>query len=231
MDGITLYQWPAIPGFQSSSPFCNKVYYALNYKRLPFESKILTGPEEVMRINRRGKLPALCWNDLTIVDSTDIVRLLEERCPSPSLYPSDPKLRSRALMIEDWADESLYWHLVYERWTVDEQVGQYLDLLFPGAPSMAREGIRSHIVSQLIGQGLGLCTLEEHRAQMATALDWIESIVESGFLCGPSPTVADIAVFAQIEALEASFTPFAAAEVRKRPQLSEWAARVRATVA
>jgi len=230
MDSITLYQWPPVGGFESSSPFCNKVHYALHYKRLAFDVKTVFNPAEVQTLNVRGKLPALTWNDATIVDSTDIIRFIEEHAPTPPLYPHDPKARAQALLIEEWADESLYWHLVYERWNIDDQVKLYLDELFTGAPEEARVAIRTHVVGQLNGHGLGLYPLHEHRAKMSAALDWVESLAGNGFLCGPELSVADIATVAEVEGLDVPFTPYSSAEVRKRAGLMRWMDRVKAAV-
>ena len=44
------------------------------------------------------------------MDSTRILRHLEERFPHPPILPASPDLRARAHIIEDWADESLFFY-------------------------------------------------------------------------------------------------------------------------
>jgi glutathione S-transferase len=51
--------------------------------------------------------PVLTLGGRHIGDSTAIIAALEERYPDPALYPEDPRLRRRALELEDFFDEEL----------------------------------------------------------------------------------------------------------------------------
>jgi glutathione S-transferase len=60
--------------------------------------------------------PILQLDGRTITDSTEIVAALEELSPEPSLYPSDPEQRRRALDLEDYFDEELGPHIRLLAW-------------------------------------------------------------------------------------------------------------------
>lgn len=74
---------------------------------VPFEMKILYQPKhpEVARINPKRQVPVLVDGDLEIFDSTQIFEYLETIRPEPALWPSEPKARARARLIEHASDE------------------------------------------------------------------------------------------------------------------------------
>ncbi len=231
MEQIKLYQWPAIPGLESASPFCVKIHWALRYKRLPFEAIALADRAAVIALNPRSKLPALSYGDATVIDSSDIIRFIEQRHPEPRLYPRDPALRARAVILEDWGDESLYWHLVYERWQIEEQFEKYADQLFPGVPRQVKQQLREGAVQGLFGQGFGRMTVEQHREKLGESLDALDAMLDGEFLCGKELSVADLGVAAEVGGLDLPITPAAGAEVRKRARVMRWLERVAKAVA
>ena len=85
MAEIKLYQFGPVADRESASPFCIKLHYALRYKRLQFEAVNLASPSQVKEYNPRGKLPVLGYDDTLILDSSDVVRYIEERHPATSL--------------------------------------------------------------------------------------------------------------------------------------------------
>jgi len=228
VEKITLYQWPPVKGLESASPFCMKVHWALRYKRLPYDPVTMADRAAVVALNPRAKLPALKYGDTIVSDSTDIMRLIEERHPEPRLYPSDPAARARAIILEDWGDESLYWHLVYERWQIEDQFEQYGAQLFPGVPRQVRQQMREGVVQGLFGQGFGRMSVEQHRAKMGESLDALDAMLAGGgeFLCGKELSVADIGVGAEVSGLDLPLSPAAGAEVRKRANVMRWLERI-----
>jgi glutathione S-transferase len=229
---LRLYQFAPLADQESASPFCVKVHYALRYKRLPFTIVNVKSPGEVRKLSSRGKLPVLEYDGVAIADSSEIIRRLEMHHPEPRLYPLDKKTCAHAMMIEDWADESLYWHVVYERWLVRDQFRQLAAEFFAPAPAALRPLIktmvRRSVVKQIHEQGLGRFTVHEHREKLRQTLDWLEVIVNGRFLCGADLSIADIGVAAQIAALMIPQTPVVAAEVRRRSNLMGWLEGVRA---
>ena len=183
-------------------------------------------------MNLRGKLPVLDCDGVAIADSSEIIRHLDARHPEPRLYPLEPGSRSYAMMIEDWADESLYWHVLYERWLVREQFNLIAASLFAPVPVVLRPLVkmivRRQVGQDLRAQGLGRFTVHEHREKLRQSLDWLNAIVNGRFICGADLSVADIAVAAQLAALMIPQTPVVAAEVRQRSNLMGWLDGVRA---
>lgn len=88
----------------SASPFVRKVLVALKIKELPYEQvqqMPFTNDTEYMKINPLGKIPTLQEDGLTICDSTVICEYLEDTCPEPPLYPTDPAQKSQARWYEE----------------------------------------------------------------------------------------------------------------------------------
>jgi glutathione S-transferase len=229
MGNIQLYQFGPLGDQESASPFCVKVRDALRYKRVPFETINATSPIQVRKLNPRGKLPVIIDDGMKLADSSEIIRHLETRHPEPRLYPQDPRTRAMALMIEDWADESLYWHVVYERWQVSEQFAKFAAVVFSPVPAAVRPMVRLLFArqtrGQLRGQGLGRLGVGEQREKFRSAMDWLDSMVDGQFLCGAELSVADVAVAAQVGALNIPFTPVAEAEIHAHAKVMRWLER------
>jgi len=229
MGKIQLYQFGPLGDQESASPFCVKVRNAMRYKSIPFDTINATSPIQVRRLNPRGKLPVLIEDGVKLADSTDILCYLETRHPEPRLYPQDPRTRAMALMLEDWADESLYWHVVYERWQIPEQFSKFAEVVFSPVPAAVRPIVKltfgRQTRRQLRGQGLGRLGVGEQREKFRAALDWLDSMVDGQFLCGAELSIADVAVAAQVGALNISITPVAQAEVHAHANVMRWLER------
>ncbi|MFZ5783045.1 MAG: glutathione S-transferase family protein [Pseudomonadota bacterium] len=74
---------------------------------VPFDMKTLYQPKhpEVARINPKRQVPVLVDGELEIFDSTQIFEYLESIRPEPALWPSEPKARARARLLELRSDE------------------------------------------------------------------------------------------------------------------------------
>jgi glutathione S-transferase len=105
---ITLYGYARVP-------FTEKCRRALVLKRLPFELREPTGPEDFARWSpKTGLLPVLTIDEELVSDSTDILLRLDELWPEPPLLSSDPVVAAQQRHLEDWADESFLWY--YQEW-------------------------------------------------------------------------------------------------------------------
>ena len=92
------------------SHYNEKVRWALDHKGIPHVRKAPQPglhPAKARQLGGNATLPILQMDGRVVADSTDIVAALEERKPSPPLYPADPDLRSQALVLEDFFDEEL----------------------------------------------------------------------------------------------------------------------------
>ena len=99
------------------SLFTAKVRIALDEKNLACERiDVDWTPEkrysphhpEVLRLNPKAQVPVLVDGDVVVTDSTQIFEYLEERAPSPALYPRGIAERARCRRLEAWADEIVF---------------------------------------------------------------------------------------------------------------------------
>ncbi|MGH8263067.1 MAG: glutathione S-transferase family protein [Steroidobacteraceae bacterium] len=74
---------------------------------VPFHMQKLYEPKhpEVLRVNPKRQVPVLIDGDVEIFDSTQIFEYLEDRWPSPPLWPRAPAERARARLLELKSDE------------------------------------------------------------------------------------------------------------------------------
>ena len=158
------------------SLFTGKVRIALDEKGLAYElvsvpfSRAGYEPKhpKVVELNPKRQVPVLVDGDLAIYDSTIILEYLEDRHPTPPLYPRDPAARARCRVLEAAADEILFapvWDLVREVFYKPDGTGRDEQLV-----AAAKQAIAGHY---------------EHLER---------ELGEQPFLCG-EPTVADIGYF------------------------------------
>jgi glutathione S-transferase len=62
----------------------------------------------VISANPKGQVPVLVDGGLTLYDSTVIIEYLEDKYPSPALFPREPNARARCRLLELEADEVLF---------------------------------------------------------------------------------------------------------------------------
>jgi RNA polymerase-associated protein len=134
------------------SSYAQKVRTALRYKNLAFKSYIPPGlgsgafDADFLSANPRMEVPALIDGDFKIFDSTAIMMYLEDKFPSPSLFPpggDGARAKAEARMIEEVCDthyEAINWAYGEVNWfkraegaeadrlneTIAEQTGQIL---------------------------------------------------------------------------------------------------------
>lgn len=104
------------------SPYVRKVLACLELKELPYEIDPISpfaGNDEFARISPLKRVPALIDGELVLNDSSVICQYLEDKYPSPALYPRDIAARAKARWLEEYADtrlaDGLIWRLFYER--------------------------------------------------------------------------------------------------------------------
>ena len=228
---ITLYQFPGNEELESISPFCLKAHRLLNRKGLTFTIRDLFLPNEVKKVNPIGKLPAITYNDRTVSDTAHIARFLEAQHPEPTLFPRDDILRARNVIMEDWADESLYYMNLYFRWFNPENAERCKRALFAKAgfpvsligPLVAPAGIRKQAKTQGIGRKSADMVKSEF-TELVGALDRL--CTADAFLLGPQPYLCDIAIFSMLRGLMTGLTPDAEAIISSHNHIAEWMKRV-----
>jgi glutathione S-transferase len=99
------------------SLFTAKVRIALDEKGIPYEKISVPFSRgagyqpkhpEVLAVNPKAQVPVLVDEGLALYDSTIILEYLEDRYPTPPLYPRDVRARARCRQLEAAADEIFF---------------------------------------------------------------------------------------------------------------------------
>jgi len=176
-----------------------------------------------------GQLPVLDYDGDRVQDSTDIVAFLERRVPHPPVIPADPHFRATAMLIEDWADESLFWYGMAAFEMGDPiALGEHIDSICSGRPRWERVpvgiAVKSMYRKKLRNQGLGRLSLSQVLNRLDTHLASLETLLSQGtWLAGNTKSIADISVSCQLDLLKR--TELVAQRIVKHPNLVEWLER------
>lgn len=170
-----------------------------------------------------------------MTDTTPIMSWIDSK-QSHSIYPSDPKLRFLALLIEDYADEWLWRPAMYYRWNdrIDRQNAAeilYRELVKGTLPLPRFIALNLLKRRQLGGyvRGDGVTSKTEYHViqTYVSAIDKLQNILETRpFIFGESPTIAD---FGMMGPMLRHFgqDPTPAEIMRKRgPAVFEWVYRM-----
>jgi glutathione S-transferase len=223
-----LFQLPPVLGCLSLSPLCAKVQLALRLKSVPYEVKNTFFPGQV---NPRKKLPYLVWGERGLEDSTAIVEVIDAEGKGPKLIPEDPSARAEAHLLEDWADESLYWHGVRLKFKSDAGwavLEPELAATFPvWMRAVGPKVARRQTVAKLDAQGLSRRAPELADRELLRHFDALEARLQGRrWLAGDALTIADVGVAAMLFQFKEKLCPREAAELKQRQKLSALVAAV-----
>lgn len=220
---ITLYQFEI-------SPYADKVRRALRFKGLTFDVvEVMISKRNAHRaISPTGKFPALVHDGRTIVDSTDILRHLDRAFPTPQLAPDHPRDAALATLLEDWADESLYFYDLTMRpwpqnrtWFVEDLLAHEKGF----ARGLLARAIPGAISKVAKAQGLGRKSEATVVADLAVLYDALEGWLDGvDWLAGPRLSSADIAVRVMTNVLDRTVEGKALRAAR--PRFDAWCRRV-----
>ncbi len=215
------------------SPFVEKVYRGLMLKQIPFQQHEPHGPFALRRNNpTTGKMPALDLNGQRLFDSTFILQALDEFKPDPPLLSADPQVAAQQRLLEDWADESLYWYGMVLRWNIPANATRTTDLLSEDLPPILRPLFKivapRFVAWQTRAQGMGRLPLNVLLRELDGHLTNLARLLGDGpFFFGVSqPSIADLAVFGQLGFLHSSVTPEGITAVEKHLELLEFCQRL-----
>jgi glutathione S-transferase len=214
------------------SPFCDKVRRVLHLKRRRYETREVPPTETLVRLrklNPAGKVPVLEHGDRVIADSSDIARYLDEVFPDPPLFPEDPRERALCHVLEDWADESLYFYELWFRFGLSANAGEWSRRTTASEPPLLRQATRRALPplmrNVLKSQGLGRKPPEKVLAEFERHLDALDAwLGEREWLVGDRLSLADVAVYAQLAC--AAETGEAAGVMGAHERLLDWMERV-----
>jgi hypothetical protein len=149
------------------SPFVEKVYLGLQLKKLPVELVEPTSPLDLRRWNpQTGKMPVLEMDGEHLYDSTFILRRIDERFPNPPLVSADPRVAAAQRQLEDWSDESLYWHTMSLRWCARNAASSKEQITATMRPIL--RPLAGFLLGRQIGRGPGVgpaCPRRLHEAR------------------------------------------------------------------
>eukprot|EP01102_Stenamoeba_stenopodia_P001286 TRINITY_DN11112_c0_g1_i1.p1 TRINITY_DN11112_c0_g1~~TRINITY_DN11112_c0_g1_i1.p1 ORF type:complete len:285 (-),score=57.98 TRINITY_DN11112_c0_g1_i1:186-935(-) len=212
------------------SPFCDKIRRVLNYKGVQYDIEEVGLMSNLKKIHPQGKVPVLEIEDGTrIADSTDIALFIEKRYPEPPLYPRNARDKALAHIVEDWADESLFFYEMRLRFVLGKNKEKWIPELTKNSNALVKMSLPLVLPSVFSGildkQGLGRKNDEEFLAnvekQIVAANDLLE---DRKWFIGDHMTVADIAVFVQLQCFAGA--PEALTIMERYPNLMNWMHRV-----
>ncbi len=103
------------------SPYVRKVLVCLELKELDYEIDPIApfvGNDEFARLSPLRRIPVLIDGELVINDSSVICQYLEDKHPTPAIYPRDIADRAKARWLEEYADtrlaDGLIWRLFHQ---------------------------------------------------------------------------------------------------------------------
>lgn len=185
------------------SPFCDKIRRILAYKSIAFivRDYPTSAGGEIRKINALGKLPVLEHEGHFIADSTDIAYYLDQRFPALPVIPSDPRENALVHVLEDWADESLYFYEMSLRFFRSGSARANIEQIL--VPDKGLKGwLLRRLIPSPIGmpkilhmQGTGRKTMAQLLVDVRRHVGAVSAMLDGrDWLVGNSPTLADFAV-------------------------------------
>ena len=182
------------------SAFCEKVHLVLCAKGLSYSVRDITpgvGQVEVFQLSGQRQVPVLRDGEELIPDSTAIALHLEARHPEPSLLPQDPAQRAQVLLLEDWADTAFASGARLALLQAAAEDAVLRSALLPDATPGVLRNLIGAVPGDLLG-GMGQL-LQNDRQSLVMALEQLVALLEQQpYLVGERPTLADLAVAAQL---------------------------------
>ncbi len=215
------------------SPYSRKMRAIMRYRRLAYvwitrgSAEDKNTPEVPVNL-----IPVLVFPDgRAMIDSTPIIRVLEEQQKERSIIPADPALAFLDALIEDFADEWLTKAMFHYRWTYQPDIAKAAALLplsrDPSQPEDEHKQLSAYIAERQIGRlaivGSNPATgavIEEFYRHCLGAMD--AALRARAFVMGERPGAGDFALYGQFSQL-ALFDPTPAAlALEVSPRLVAW---------
>jgi glutathione S-transferase len=202
-----------------TSPYAEKVRLGFGLKRLAWASvelpQIMPKPDLTALTGGYRKTPVLQIGADIYCDSQLIMRELERRYPTPSLYPAG---RGAADALAWWAEKTTFLPAV--------------SIAFAKRPEVLPKGFledRAKFSGRNIDPAVMLAAVPNCLDQLRAHFDWLDQMLTDGrlFLQGADVGLADLAAYHPIWYLRENFGS-AAAPLDCFPRLLAWAERIAA---
>ncbi len=232
----TLLAIRGVPG----SPYTRKMLALLRFRRIPY--RYLQGQQgsETLPAPRVPLIPVIYLPDesgelAAEVDSTPLIRRLEQEFPGRSVLPGDPAAAFVNDLLEDYGDEWLTKAMFHYRWSFEDDIDMagsvlpfYGDVCIPDAQARAmRQAFCGRQISRLHVVGSNEVTapvIEDSYRRLLACLN--AHLRQYPFVMGRRPGSADFAFFGQLTQLvQFDPTPSSIA-AREFPRVHAWVSKV-----
>jgi glutathione S-transferase len=213
---------------QAQTPFTEKVRRALLLKKLEFDYFESSGPEDVRRWSPdTGLLPVVTIDGERVSDSTAILYRLDQQFPQPPLLASEPKIATQQRQLEDWADESFLFYFL--KWQRLRQQREEADAAAEQRGGLARIAMLRRLFAWLRAGGTWERPETAITRGMADRLDDLVNLLGTRpFFYAERPSMADLAVYSMLRAVERGSMPDSGQLLLARPGLVAYMRRVEA---
>lgn len=220
-----------LPGLESFSPYCLKVHRALKVAGLKYTRNHGAHPGVFKKYNPTGQVPVLLIGEEAVSDSTAVLRRIQALAPGALGDGGDARANAEAWLWEEFADTSLNGFLVAARWADDRNWPGVREAYFGGMPALLRAivpgRLRVRVIDSLKARDVWRAGAELCWTRFGETLDQLDARApEAGFWLGPTITVADIAIFAQLHGLRNALTAWQQEQIKRRARLSAYLDRV-----
>eukprot|EP00892_Ulva_mutabilis_P003100 jgi/Ulvmu1/12791/UM097_0018.1 len=196
---------PIAESHVSGTPFGGKIEVALRLAGLEYEA--YNGNVQDATVAPKKKFPVLWHGGKPIPDSSAIFEYLLNTYPDQMavLTPADAKAKAVGHAVQRMLEEHSYFAVMYMLWKVDPVWAEYGPIVFKDVPPLMRGAIssfvRSSVLRDLYGQGVGRHSLAEVRQRLAKDLDTCCALLEETgeYLTGATPCQADCFLFALVD--------------------------------
>ena len=202
------------------SPYTRKMLAVLRFRRIPYRFLVgLWAGDEGLPRPKVDLLPTFYFDSdqgvEAVVDSTPIIRRLEDEYPGRSVVPDDPALAFIGYLVEDYADEWLTKAMFHYRWQyaadialAGEILPRWRDLTASAGEIAPRaDAVRERQIGRLYVVGSNDVTAGVIEASYRRFLSLLDDHIGNGpFLFGGRPSAADFGLFGQLTQL-ATFDP------------------------
>ena len=211
---------PIALGGAPGSPYTRKMLAVLRFRRIPYRFLVgLWAGDEELPSPKVNLLPTFYFDSPdgveAVVDSTPIIRRLEDEYLGRSVIPADPALAFIDYLVEDYADEWLTKAMFHYRWQygadiqlAGEILPRWRDLTASASEIAPRaDAVRERQIGRLYVVGSNEVTgsvIEESYRRLLGILD--DHIGHGPFMFGGRPSAADFGLFGQLTQL-ATFDP------------------------
>ena len=220
------------------SPYTRKMLALLRYRRIPYRYLQSDSPD--LPRPKVALVPVVYFKDeqgalLPEVDSTPIIRRLEDEYPGRSVIPRDPVIAFINYLIEDYGDEWLTKAMFHYRWYYGDDIEMAGSVLphYSGVNqpdeslSQMKKVFSDRQVSRLYVVGSNDTTaavIEDSYRRLLTCMN--THLTQYPFLLGRRPGSADFACYGQLTQLtqfDPTPTKIAASEF---PRIHAWVSKM-----